>query len=510
MPAFDEYTYVAVLGVIFGFGMAFGIGSNDAANAFASSVSAKSLQLKHAIFLGFVMESAGAILLGSSVTGTIRHKILKASYFEDDPEIFMFGSLTALIIGMSWLLLATHLEFPVSTTHDIVAAYLGFGIAAKGWEAVDWWPTTGKIIISWFVAPIFAGIIGFVFFKTLMEVVLKSEGDVFARALKVYPLVVFVAITANTFFVMSKSADNNVDMSEEDWNKQVVLPSSFGAGVLCAVLTWLVICPWLKTRVEVEHEEREAELAQEAEKGTLPSSEHPVPSGDPSSDVVKADQDEEEGDDVPESLTLWDRFANNTFRQDLEKISLSENKRAAAIWESSTQYDMKAEHLFQYLQIFTASLAAFSHGSNDVANAIAPVSGILQIYQDGVFDKHADVNRGILAMGGLGIGFGFLFFGYRIIKAVGYKLTSISPSRGFCIELAASLSVSLASYCQIPVSTTQCLVGATCGVGLAVGGVRNVEWWFLLRTCSGWAGVFVIVALVNAGFFAFCVLSPSL
>lgn len=112
-------------------------------------------------------------------------------------------------------------------------------------------------------------------------------------------------------------------------------------------------------------------------------------------------------------------------------------------------------------------------------------------------------------MGGVAIDLGFTFLGYRIIKAVAFKLTALSPSRGFCIELGAALAVSLALYMQIPVLTTQCLVGATCGVSLAFGGVKNVEWWFLLRTLTGWFLIF-IVAFVNAGFFAFCVYSPRI
>ena len=115
----------------------------------------------------------------------------------------------------------------------------------------------------------------------------------------------------------------------------------------------------------------------------------------------------------------------------------------------------------------------------------------------------------MLALGGVGISLGFTLYGYKIVKAVGYKLTAITPSRGFCIELAAALSVSLASYMQLPVSTTQCLVGATCGVGLASGGVRNVQWFFLLRTLCGWVFMFCVVMIVNAGFFSFSAYSPK-
>ena len=514
MTAFfeDEYLYIAVLGVIFGFIFAFGIGANDVANAFGSSVSARSLSLKNAIILGSLMEFLGAILIGGKVTGTIRGKIIKTSFYKNDPEIFMFGSLTSLMTGMIWLLLATAWEFPVSTTHDIVAAYLGFSIVAKGFESIDW-NLTVKIFISWGAAPIFAGILSSIFFKSLLEFVLKAE-NTFDRAVHVYPIVVFVALGCNFFFILFKS-DANIEMSEWDWAHRVVLPATLGGAFFFAMLTHWIVCPYLRKRVSDEHNQRETAIEVAAEKAEDAEALPDKNSGD-SVTMVETDlkPEKEIEPEMPKSnnplVRAWNAFANNTFRQDLHAISLSESTRAAAIWENLTEFDLKTEHLFQYLQVFTASLAAFAHGGNDVANAIAPVSGILQIYQDGEFVSTAEVHKGILAMGGAAIGLGFTFFGYRIVKAVGFKLTAISPSRGFCIELGAALAVSLASYMQIPVSTTQCLVGATCGVGLASGGVRNVEWWYLLRTLTGWVGVFFIVSLVNAGVFAFCVNAPHM
>jgi len=546
MVAFPEYTYIAVLGVICGFIFAFGIGANDVANAFGSSVSARSLKLWQAIVLGSIMEFAGAILLGANVTGTIRGKIVRPEFYEDEPELFMFGSLCALIVGMTWLLIATAKEFPVSTTHDIVAAYLGFSIAAHGFESIDW-KTCGKLFASWFAAPIFAGVISSLFFKLLMEFVLKNENNTFERALTVYPIVVFVAFTANLFFILFKSS-NNIEMDEWEYGHYVVLPSSLGGGLVMAIITWCCICPWLRKRVQVQHGEnlnatekmgsRALEQVKDVavvdgfdDSDSVGESDYDVdecelPSRKPvqrSSRVVVVKEIEpvkEEYLQQPETVAKvpssnwfvrgWDYFADNTFRQDLHEISMGESKRAAAIWENSTEYDLQVEHLFQYLQVFTACLASFAHGANDVANAIAPVSGILQIYQDGEFVSKAEVNKGILAMGGAAIGLGFTLFGYRIVKAVGFKLTAMSPSRGFCVELAASLAVSLASFMQIPVSTTQCLVGATCGVGLAAGGVGNVEWMFLARTMSGWIGIFFVVAIITAGFFSFCAYSPSL
>jgi len=119
----------------------------------------------------------------------------------------------------------------------------------------------------------------------------------------------------------------------------------------------------------------------------------------------------------------WDLFADNTFRQDLKAMSLAENKGAKMIWENSTMYDERTERLFSYLQVFTACLTSFAHGGNDVANAIAPLAAILSIWETGEVSSKSDVPKWILALGGAGLAFGFTFFGYRIIKAVGFKLT---------------------------------------------------------------------------------------
>lgn len=115
-------------------------------------------------------------------------------------------------------------------------------------------------------------------------------------------------------------------------------------------------------------------------------------------------------------LGYFNYVADNTWRQDLHGISMTESSRAKQIWDTSEQYDPKAEDLFSYLQVFTACLVAFAHGANDVANAIAPVSSILQIYKDGKIVPKSTVYTWVLAIGGFGIGIGFALYGYKIIK----------------------------------------------------------------------------------------------
>jgi phosphate/sulfate permease len=286
----------------------------------------------------------------------------------------------------------------------------------------------------------------------------------------------------NLFFIMSKAKTNkHINLTTTEWNQKVVLPVSVGGGILSALITYFFICPHLRKRVEIEHALVEEELKAEAEaeevgyaKGEEEAeydedgkidkgeamAEGPLDEKKNGEDTIRDDPDKvDKEDDLKKSkhviLRGLDWVAENTIRQDLKAQSLAENHRAAHLWDTSAEYDGKVEHLFSFLQVFTACLASFAHGSNDVANAIAPMSAVIDIYNTGVFNSKAPVQRWLLAIGGVGIALGFAIFGYRIIKAVGYKLIVISPSRGFCIELAASLSVSLASFLSIPVSTTQ-------------------------------------------------------
>jgi phosphate/sulfate permease len=197
------------------------------------------------------------------------------------------------------------------------------------------------------------------------------------------------------------------------------------------------------------------------------------------------------------------------WNQDLHTQSMHESKRAAEIWEEQEKFDEKTEYLFNYVQVFTACLNSFAHGANDISNTLAPLSAIIQLYQTGVVDKNATVPKWILAYAGLSLVIGFLLYGYRVLKSIGFKLTMLSPSRGACAELGSSLTVVTASFLSIPVSTTQCIVGAVTAVG-CVGGRFAVQWLFLLKVCCGWAVLFVCCVILSAGIFSFAAYSPQL
>ena len=190
--ALTEYLWIAVLGGICGFAYGFLIGANDVANAFASSVSSKSITLRQAVMIASVCEFGGAVLLGASVTSTVRSKIFDVSLYEQEPEVLMFGMFTSLFSASVWLFIATYFGMPVSTTHDIVGCILGFTIAAKGFSSVKW-DVVVKIIISWIVSPLSAGIIAATFFSCVKYLVMRAEKP-FERAYYVFPVVLTIGI----------------------------------------------------------------------------------------------------------------------------------------------------------------------------------------------------------------------------------------------------------------------------------------------------------------------------
>ncbi|MFH1672877.1 MAG: inorganic phosphate transporter [Pseudomonadota bacterium] len=185
-----EYT-VLIVGYIFGFYMAWNIGANDAANAMASAVGAKAITLRQAVFIAGILNIVGAIFIGSHVTETIRKGIVSPDVLADD-RVILIGALSALIAAALWVFFSTWKSLPVSTTHSIVGAMLGFGIIAGGFSAVNW-ITLGAIVASWIISPIFAMILAFGTFKIIYRFILTRE-NLLDRAIRLSPY--FVGVTS--------------------------------------------------------------------------------------------------------------------------------------------------------------------------------------------------------------------------------------------------------------------------------------------------------------------------
>jgi PiT family inorganic phosphate transporter len=186
----EHATLLLILAAVFGLFMAWGIGANDVANAMATSVGSKALTIKSAIIIAAIFEFSGAYLAGGEVTSTIRKGMVDSAMFANTPELLVYGMLSALLAAGVWLLLATRSGLPVSTTHSIVGAIVGFAAVTMGIDAVQW-GKVGYIAMSWVVSPILAGTMSYFLYRSVQILILDSKKP-FKNAKRYVPLYIFM------------------------------------------------------------------------------------------------------------------------------------------------------------------------------------------------------------------------------------------------------------------------------------------------------------------------------
>ena len=196
-----QYIYIG-LAAAFGLFMAWGIGANDVANAMATSVGSKALTIKQAILVAAVFEFAGAVLAGGEVTSTIRKGIVDADLLSGSPELLVYGMLAALLAAGTWLLIASKNGWPVSTTHSIVGAIVGFAAVGIGVDAVQW-GKVGTIVMSWVVSPVTSGFIAYLIYRSVQKLILSQE-DPLAKAKRYVPVYIFLAAFTITLVTILK------------------------------------------------------------------------------------------------------------------------------------------------------------------------------------------------------------------------------------------------------------------------------------------------------------------
>jgi PiT family inorganic phosphate transporter len=178
-----------ILACLFGFFMAWGVGANDVANAMGTSVGSKALTVKQAIIIAMIFEFAGAYLAGGEVTATIRKGILDPALLANSPELLVYGMMAALLAAGTWLLIASMMGWPVSTTHSIVGALVGFAAVGISVDAVNW-GKVGTIVASWVVSPVLAGTISYGLFMSVQKLILNTS-EPFKNAKKYVPMYMF-------------------------------------------------------------------------------------------------------------------------------------------------------------------------------------------------------------------------------------------------------------------------------------------------------------------------------
>lgn len=240
MSVIEDYgSTLLILTIIFGFFMAWGVGANDVANAMGTSVGAKAITLKQAIVIAIIFEFAGAYLAGGEVTSTIRKGIIDPELLADDPELLVYGMMSALLAAGIWLLIATMYGWPVSTTHSIIGALVGFASVGISVDAVNW-SKIASIAASWVVSPLIAGSVSFMLYMSVRKFVFDTP-DPFAAAKRVVPVYIFLAGFIISMVTMVKGLKHvGLDLSFE----QSILLSAAVASV--AMLAGIVALSRIK------------------------------------------------------------------------------------------------------------------------------------------------------------------------------------------------------------------------------------------------------------------------
>jgi phosphate/sulfate permease len=450
------------LAMVFGFYMAWNIGANDLANAMGTSVGSGALTLMGAVVLAGVMEFFGAFLVGPHVSETVRKGIVDLSVFADDPHgptELACGMLAALLAAGVWLQVASYFGWPVSTTHSIVGAIVGFGAIYGGMGAVNWFGDgdltaivrgrggVASIVASWVVSPLLSGVIAFVTFRLVVLEAIFHRPDPVAAARRLTPCIVFCVVTVLMLVLGFKGLGPfwaNFELSPFDpLPLSIALGTAFGGATIGALVSG-----WLAGRIVPADIGRAAQLRRIYVGRAL------------SKAVMHLRRVEYSA--APEARARAGTVLGAA-EQLLAEVRGPEDGGA----EHSAYQDV--ERIFVYLQILSAGFVAFAHGANDVANAIGPLSVVVQIAQTGAIPVESAVPLWALALGGFGIVIGLATWGWRVIQTIGKRITELTPSRGFCAEFAAATTILLASVYKLPISTTHTLVGGVLGVGLAGG-----------------------------------------
>jgi PiT family inorganic phosphate transporter len=197
----EQVVYIA-LAAAFGLFMAWGIGANDVANAMATSVGSKALTIKQAILVAAIFEFLGAVLAGGEVTDTVRKGIVDTGLLENTPRLLVYGMLAALLSAGTWLLIASRNGWPVSTTHSIVGAIVGFSAVGIGVDAVQW-GKVGEIVMSWVISPLTAGFIAYLIYQSVQRLILRQD-DPLEKAKRYVPVYIFFAAFTITLVTILK------------------------------------------------------------------------------------------------------------------------------------------------------------------------------------------------------------------------------------------------------------------------------------------------------------------
>ncbi len=467
-----------ILASIFGIFMAFNIGGNDVANSFGTSVGAKTVTIKQALIIAAVFELSGAIFAGAEVTKTIRSGIV---IFPNslDPMLFVIIMLAALLSSGVWIFIATKKGLPVSTTHSIVGGIVGASIMMgllkfDGIQTLSMvkWSEILRIAISWVASPLLGGIVAYIIYSYIDKKILKPSEKLnddlknIKKERKKFKEEYFLNLKTKSQEEQIKEL-SAIALDEEEQENNF----------------------YRNKMKEFKEQEKDIDIY------SILKTHMPIIAC-----IAAA---------IISAMFLF-KGLNNVSTLDILQnfwiigiIGTISYVVTFAIVKivKKTELNKTTDRIFSWFQIFTASSFAFSHGANDIANAIGPFAAILDVLKNGTINATSPVPFAALAMFGVALVVGLWFLGKEVITTVGSKLATIRPTTGFSAELGASIVILLATQFGIPVSSTHILIGAILGIGVYN---KNANWimmkpiglaWIITLPAAG-----IMAALVFLGF----------
>ncbi|TXE78127.1 inorganic phosphate transporter [Campylobacter peloridis] len=472
----DNSMVLFVLASVFGIFMAFNVGGNDVANSFGTSVGAKTVTIKQALIIAAVFELSGAVFAGGEVTNTIRSGIV---VLPDgvDPMAFVCVMLSALLSSGIWLFIASKKGLPVSTTHSIIGGIVGSSIA-MGFMFFDKeqalsmvnWNGIYKIAMSWVISPLLGGIVAYLIYAYIYKKILKPSEEI---SLEVKAIKAEKKTFKEEYFLNLKNKTHEEQIKELS---AIVLDDEENKSAY-------------KLKIK-ELKEKEKSI------DVFSKMKFHVPLIAAIGALIIASMFLFKGLNNVSTLDLM----QNLWIVSIITIFAYIVTLAVVRLMKKTQVNKTIEKIFSWFQIFTASSFAFSHGANDIANALGPFAAILDVLKNNTINPNSPVPFAVMLMFGIALVVGLWFLGKEVIQTVGSKLAEIKPTTGFSAELGASIVILLATQLGIPVSSTHILIGAILGIGLFN---KNAKWAMMKPIGLAWVITLPVAGVLSSIIFIF-------
>lgn len=477
----SQYFLLFSIATVFGIFMAFNIGGNDVANSFGTSVGAKTITIKQALIIAAVFELSGAIFAGGEVTKTIRKGIVKIPAVEFDPMLFVLVMMASLLSAGLWLLFASKKGLPVSTTHSIVGGIVGGSIAlgfviTTGDSVMSMvnWAKIGQIAASWVISPLLGGILSYIIYYFIKKNILTPSKIAVAKQKQLKKrrksLKEAYKISLKTKSPEEQLKELNELAFTDDDDEDIEDMSDYRKKIKALKKKEKSIdtFAYLKTNIPLV-----GAFAASIISGML---------------LFKGLKHLKMNVSTIETIWIIFVIATAAYLISFAIVSIM----------AKNDVEKATMKIFSWLQIFTASAFAFSHGANDIANAIGPFAAILDVLKTGAINAKAPVPMIAMATFGVSLIVGLWFLGKEVIQTVGTRLAEILPVTGFAAELGASAVILMATKMGIPVSSTHILIGAVIGIGILN---KDANWKLMKPIAMAWVITLPIAAISSAIFF---------